>query len=106
MDKQETYSLLIAKIKKDFILADEKLPDVSDYNFIKEYLTEKIKELMSKDFDRFIINLYRIDVSEDKVHEILHSKDKASIPEKLAELIIERQLLRIKTQLMYKRGEL
>lgn len=106
MNNKATYSLLISKLKKDLCLPDENLPEVSDYNFIKEYLTEKIKELMSKSYERFIINLYRIDVDENKVHEILHSKDKTSIPEKFADLIIERQLLRIKTQIMYKKGEL
>jgi len=36
----------------------------------------------------------------------LNSKDRTLIPEKLADLIIDRQLLRIKTQLLYKEGKL
>ncbi|MEJ5351622.1 MAG: hypothetical protein WHS65_08535 [Melioribacteraceae bacterium] len=106
MAEEEIISLLMQKLKKDLSIPDESLPAKADQKFIREYLIEKIKELMSRNFDRFIINLYRIDVDERKVHEILHSKDKTAIPEKLADLIIERQLLRIKTQMMYKKGEL
>jgi hypothetical protein len=50
--------------------------------------------------------LYRIDVDETKVHEIMMTKDKTLIPEKIADLIIERQLARIKTQMLYKQGKL
>jgi len=106
MAEEEIYSLLIQKLNKDLSIPDESLPAKVEQKFIREYLIEKIKELMSQNFDRFIINLYRIDVDENKVHEILHSKDKTTIPEKFADLIIERQLLRIKTQMMYKKGKL
>ncbi len=106
MAEEEIYSLLIQKLSKDLSIPGEALLEKKEQKFIREYLIEKIKELMSQNFDRFIINLYRIDVDENKVHEILHSKDKTAIPEKLADLIIERQLLRIKTQMMYKKGEL
>jgi len=106
MAEEEIITLLMQKLRKDLSIPDESLPAKTDQKFIREYLIEKIKELMSRNFDRFIINLYRIDVDERKVHEILHSKDKTTIPEKLADLIIERQLLRIKTQMMYKKGEL
>lgn len=106
MNDDEIYSLLIQKLSKDLSIANESLPARADLKFIREYLTEKVKQLMSRDFDRFLNNLYRIDVDESRVHEILYAKDKTSIPEKLADLIIERQLLRIKTQMMYKKGEL
>ncbi|MEG8946763.1 hypothetical protein [Rosettibacter firmus] len=106
MADKEINSLLIQKLSKDLSLPEESLPVNAEQEHIRKYLIEKIKEMMSQNFDRFIINLYRIDVDENKVHKILHSKDKTNIPEKLADLIIERQLLRIKTQLMYKKGEL
>lgn len=106
MSEEEIYSSLIKKLIKDLSISNELLPSRTDLKFIREYLIEKVRELMSRDFDRFLNNLYRIDVNESKVHEILYSKDKTSIPEKLADLIIERQLLRIKTQMMYKKGEL
>jgi hypothetical protein len=106
MSNVEIYSELLKKLNKDFSLEETNLPAHNDIEVIRAYLVEKIKELMAKDFGRFINNLYRIDVDEGKVNEILYARDKAAIPAKLADLIIERQLLRIKTQMMYRRGEL
>lgn len=98
--------LLVEKLSKDFSLAKESLPAVNDLSLIREHLIKKVAELMSKSYDRFLNNLYQIDVSETKVSEILHSKDRTTIPERFADLIIERQLLRIKTQMLYRSGKL
>lgn len=106
MEEKELYSALISKLTKDFSLEGSSLPVASDLSVIKEFLINRINELMSQDFERFLNSLYRIDVSESKVQEILHSKDKTTIPDKLADLIIDRQLLRLKTQLLYKQGKL
>jgi hypothetical protein len=97
--------LLVEKLHKDFSLADNSLPVVNDLPLIREHLIKKVTELISRDYDRFLNNLYRIDVNEKKVSEILHSKDRITIPEKLADLIIERQLLRVKTQMLYREGK-
>lgn len=106
MDDKELYTELVAKLSKDFSLEGSSLPVAADLTVIKEFLINRIKELMSRDFERFLNSLYRIDVSESKVQDILHAKDKTTIPDKLADLVIERQLLRLKTQLMYKQGKL
>lgn len=98
--------LLIEKLNNDFFLAKDSHPALNDLSHIREHLINKVAELMSKDYDRFLNSLYRIDVNESKVREVLHAKDRTTIPEKLADLIIERQLLRIKTQLLYKEGKL
>ena len=74
-------------------------------SLIREHLIKKVIELMSRDYDRFINNLYRIDVNEKKVSEILHTKDRTTIPERLADLIIERQIMRVKTQWLYREGK-
>jgi len=105
MNEQELYPSLVEKLHKDFSLADNSLPAVNDLSLIREHLIKKVAELISRDYDRFLNNLYRIDVNEKKVSEILHSKDRTTIPEKLADLIIERQLLRVKTQMLYREGK-
>ncbi len=105
MENKEIYSLFVQKLSKDLSIPELSLTNLEQLD-LREFLIERIKELMSQNFDRFIINLYRIDVDENKVHEIFRSKDKTTIPEKLADLIIERQLMRIKTQIMYKKGKL
>ncbi|NMB83471.1 MAG: hypothetical protein GYA14_16805 [Ignavibacteria bacterium] len=106
MEEKELYSALVAKLSKDFSLESSSLPVVADLSVIKEFLIGRIKELMSRDYERFLNSLYRIDVSESRVQEVLHSKDKTTVTEKLADLIIERQLLRLKTQMLYKQGKL
>lgn len=106
MEEKELYSALVAKLSKDFSLESSSLPVAADLSVIKEFLIGRIKELMSRDYERFLNSLYRIDVSESRVQEVLHSKDKTTVTEKLADLIIERQLLRLKTQMLYKQGKL
>ena len=106
MNENELYPSLVEKLHKDFSLEKESLPAVNDLAGIREHLINKVTELMSRDYDRFLNNMYRIDVSESKVSEILHSKNRITIPERFADLIIERQLLRIKTQMLYRDGKL
>ena len=92
----------------DFSIDKTNLPTTKDYfdelKIIKEFLSKRIVELMTKNQERFFNTLYRIDVSEKKVAAVLNSSK--NIPDDLADLIIERQLLRLKTQMMYKEGKL
>jgi hypothetical protein len=104
--EEEIFPSLVEKLHKDFALEKETLPAVSNLEIIRKQLIEKVKELMSRDYERFLNSLYRIDVSEKKVREILHSKDRTTIPEQLADLIIERQMMRVRTQILYKQGKM
>ncbi len=106
MNENELYPSLIEKLQKDFSLAKDSLPAVNDIADIRKHLINRVTELMSKDYERFLGSMYRIDVSESKVSEILRSKDRTTIPERFADLIIERQLLRVKTQMLYRSGKL
>ena len=105
MNENELYPSLVEKLHKDFSLEKDSLPAVNDLALIREHLINKVTELISRDYDRFINNLYRIDVNEKKVSEILHTKDRTTIPERLADLIIERQIMRVKTQMLYREGK-
>lgn len=73
---------------------------------IKKHLEDRIVDLMDYEPERFLNTLYRIDVDENKVREILDNKKLGSIPSELADLIIERQLQRLHTRRMYKKGGL
>ncbi len=106
MEEKEIFTALIQKLSKDFSLENNELPVQSGLEAIRRYLTERIREMMARNHERFMNNMYRIDVDESRVNQILHSKDKLKIPEQLADLIIERQLQRIKTQMMYREGKL
>lgn len=106
MNEKKLYPSLVEKLNKDFSLEKESLPALTDLVLIREHLIKKVVELMARDYNRFVNSLYRIDVNENKVSEILHLRDKTIIPEKLADLIIERQLLRVKTQMLYRNKKL
>ncbi len=106
MEQQDLLPGLVDKLEKDFYLEKDNLPAVNNAELIRNHLIAKVKDLMAKNYDRFLNSMYRIDVNESKVREILNSKDKTHIPDMLADLIIERQLLRVKTQMLYKNGKL
>lgn len=72
-------------------------------NELRKYLTMKIAELLDTNYEKLINILYRIDVNEDKLNELFGNKNREPIPEKLADLIIERQLQKINIRNMYRR---
>lgn len=108
MNNNELIPSLIEKLYNDFSIDKNNLPVKKDYaeelKIIKEFLSKRIVELMGKSQERFFNTLYRIDVNESKVAQILNTSP--HIPGDLADLIIERQLQRIKTQILYKQGKL
>jgi len=106
MKEEEIYPSLVEKLHKDFSLEKESLPAINNLEIIRKQLIERVKELMSRDYERFLNSLYRIDVNEKKVTEILHTKDRTTIPEQLADLIIDRQMMRVRTQMLYKQGKM
>lgn len=78
MEEKEILSGLLEKLKNDFQLSDKKLPVGNDYQKdleeIKKYLIEKIIDQMEKNFERFLNTLYRIDLDENKLNDILSNK--------------------------------
>lgn len=108
MENNELILPLIEKLYNDFSIDKSNLPVKKDYleelRIIKEFLSKRIEELMTANLERFLNTLYRIDVNESRVTQILNASPNA--PDDLADLIIERQLLRLKTQLLYKQGKL
>lgn len=110
MEDEKLYPEVLEKVSRDFSTSRTKIELIEDYTkdieALKNHLSQKVAEMMEKDFDRFLNNMYRIDVSEVKVRKILNESPFGTIPEKLAELIIERQMQRIKTQRLYREGKL
>ena len=88
------------KFEKFSLIKD---PDINTLEEFKLFLTEKLSDLMVENFDEVIDILYQIDINEIKVRDVMQSKNnyKASL---LADLIIERQLQKIKTRGKYKRN--
>ncbi|MDP9231007.1 MAG: hypothetical protein M3O67_10120 [Bacteroidota bacterium] len=84
---------------------DIDIPENIELDALKEKLSEYINHLIRTDFQKLIVILYKVDVSEPKLKEllILHSgEDAAGI---ITELIIERQEQKIKSRRQFKRNE-
>jgi hypothetical protein len=80
--------------------------DVLSLEELKKYLTEKIAVMLEKNFDLLLSSLYRIDIDEIKVKELFSGKRRENIPERLASLIIERQLQKLYYRNQYKSNNL
>jgi hypothetical protein len=67
-------------------------------NGLKERIIDLLNDLIAKDFDQLIQLLYRVDVSENKLKKLLHDHPETNAAILITELLIERQLEKIKTK--------
>jgi len=108
--KQEEIFSIQKSVSKDFVKNDySSLIPNNDFERLEEfrkYLTEKMKDMLDNNYNLLINTLYRIDISEKKLGELFSSRNKESIPEKLADLIIERQTEKINFRKRYREGSL
>ncbi|MCO5234556.1 MAG: hypothetical protein LC105_13465 [Chitinophagales bacterium] len=71
------------------------MADMATEDKILEWLSMYIDDLISKDFDGLLFLLYRIDVSENKVREMLSATKGVNASKTIATLILERQKQKI-----------
>ncbi|HSZ86512.1 MAG TPA: hypothetical protein VK787_10800 [Puia sp.] len=93
----ENEELLIDSLKKDLQID---LATKISFEKIKEKLIAHINDLINNNFEELINVLYRVDVSEAKLKILL--KENAESAFVIADLIIERQLQKIKTREQFK----
>ncbi|MBL6447239.1 hypothetical protein JMN32_13030 [Fulvivirga sp. 29W222] len=92
----------VSLIKKDLSLDQNALPEsVTSIDDLKELLIPVINYLLDRDMPRLLNALYRIDISESKVKEILTVDNPSDIAPKLTTLIIERELQKVITRRKY-----
>lgn len=65
---------------------------------IKDKLAVHINHLINYDFEKLIYYLYRIDVNENKLRDLLQQKDGENAAVLISDLIIERQLQKIESR--------
>ena len=110
MEKNQPVNEIVKFVEKDFLLADSTslIPaaDLHSLEEFKKHLTEKLKFLLDEKFDALVNILYRIDISEEKLSKLFTGKNRDSIPAVLADLIIERQLQKIRLRKLYNEGKL
>jgi hypothetical protein len=89
-------------ICKDLGLEEElKLTEKSSFDSLKAYLEHQINYLLDHDFNRLMNAMYRIDIPDYKVNEILHSSKSDELALNLAKAIIEREKQKVLTRQHY-----
>jgi hypothetical protein len=110
MEEKQPISEIVKFVEKDFLISENisLIPAANLFSLeeFKKYLTEKLKFLLDEKFDILVNILYRIDISEEKLSQLFSSKNRDSIPAALADLIIERQLQKIRLRKLYNEGKL
>ena len=101
---------IVKFVEKDFLISDNySLIPSADLTSIEEfqaYLTEKLRALLDEKFDALVNILYRIDINEQKLNELFSGKNRGLIPGALADMIIKRQLEKIRLRKLYREGKL
>ena len=77
-----------------------------DRNMIREKLAIIIGHMMQGNFERLCQAMYRLDVSEAKFDRIMNENPIEELPYAIADLVIEREMQKVRTRVMHKRGEL
>jgi len=80
--------------------------DFENLEEFRSYLIVKLKEMYEHNYELLLNTLYRIDVSENKLSELFGGQNIEDIPGRLADLIIERQLQKIRFRQQYREGKL
>lgn len=65
---------------------------------LEQQLTNHINHLINTDFEKLIYYLYRIDVNESKMKQLLQQQAGENAAQLIARLIIDRQLQKIKSR--------
>ena len=82
------------------------LPEKISPEELKEKLSQYINELIRTNFQKLITLLYRIDISEPRLKHLLKENQGENAGKIIAELIIERQLQKIKSRNENKRNDI
>jgi len=74
------------------------LPDTFSWDIVQLRVKEKVEEMLQHDFQGLITLLYRVDVNENKLKEMLESRKGADAADIISALIIERQVQKAKSR--------
>lgn len=83
----------------------EVVDELSKEKLIEE-VAKRVEFFMENNMELFFNHLYRMDVNEKKVHDILyHADTEDSVYVSLAKLIVDRQFKRLETKRKFKQDD-
>lgn len=77
----------------------------TDYPFGKQVLADKLNELVSTQFQKLVAILYRMDVSETKLKQLLSDNPGTDAGLIIADLMIERQKEKIRSRQQFSKRD-
>ena len=81
------------------------LPENISFDLLKEQLSSHINFLVQSDFQKLVSILYRVDVNESKLKHLLKENQGFDAVNIITDLIIERELQKIKSRQEYRNDE-
>ena len=81
------------------------LPSVLSEEELHTRISQHINYLINHDFEKLIYYLYRADVNENKMRHLLQQKEGENAAGLIADLIIERQLEKIKSRRQFRQQD-
>lgn len=75
----------------------------TDPEIFRQKLADYVNYLVNNDFNKLVLILYRLDVNEKKLKQLLATEPAIDAGRLIATLIIERQLEKIKLRKQYSR---
>jgi hypothetical protein len=69
---------------------------------LEQQLTDHINHLINTDFEKLVYYLYRIDVNETRMKQLLQQQGGENAAQLIARLIIDRQLQKLKSRAEHK----
>jgi len=76
-----------------------------DHSFDKQMLAEKIDQLINTDFQKLVLILYRMDVNETKLKQLLNENPGTNAALIITDLMIERQEQKIISRQQFRKDE-
>jgi hypothetical protein len=90
-------------IIQDFNLdAKQGLLEVGHLDELREKLEKIVAYLLDNDFERLLNAMYRLDINEDKFKIALSGMGTKVISEEITDLIISREIQKLKTRMKYR----
>jgi hypothetical protein len=89
----ELFKTIAKKVGQQFEIQNH----ISDSDYFKDeahlksYISNLVSQMIESNFERFLNQMYLLDVSEKKLHEIMSTSNPEDINLKIAELIIDRE---------------
>lgn len=90
---------LVILINKELAV---ELPEKTPMEELREKISAHINRMIQNNFEQLVNLLYRIDVSETKIKALLQMQQDVNAGDIITELIIERQLQKIKSRQDFK----